>query len=209
MPAGAPLGDHEDVGRLRSRLLAGRVRVWFLVAAVLGSVHAGFSLYWSAGGTVLVSSLGTALVECFQGHEWLLAPVGVVKLVAALAPLELARRRWPARAATRSVCWLGAFVLVAWGGVNTAIGNLVLAGVIKPNGGFDRTGMIGHAYLWDPLFLAWGTAVVLGLLSARAMRRNIEHSTTAVLGLSEVPDARRYRHLRPDRAGTRTAVSRR
>lgn len=38
-----------------------------------------------------------------------------------------------------------------WGGLNTAVGNLVLAGVIQPDSGFDRPGMIGHAYLWDPL----------------------------------------------------------
>lgn len=47
------------------------------------------------------------------------------------------------------------------------MGNLVLAGVIRPESGFDRAGMIGHAYLWDPLFLAWGAALALGLIASR------------------------------------------
>ncbi len=27
--------------------------------------------------------------------------------------------------------------------------------------------MIGHAYLWDPLFLAWGVALAIGLFASR------------------------------------------
>lgn len=27
--------------------------------------------------------------------------------------------------------------------------------------------MIGHAYLWDPLFLDWGAALMIGLLASR------------------------------------------
>ena len=71
-------------------------------------MHAGFGLYWAAGGSWLVWSLGTDLVEQFRGREWLLAPIG-------------------------------------WGGLNTAVANLVLAGLIRPDDGFDRPGMIGHA----------------------------------------------------------------
>jgi Protein of unknown function (DUF3995) len=138
----------------------------FVVAAALGMVHAAFSLYWAAGGTLLVWSLGDDLVESFRGREWLLAPIGVVKLFVAVAPLALARWAWPARVATRPACWLGALVLVVWGGLNTFVGNLVLAGVIQPASGFDRSGMIGHAYLWDPLFLAWGVALTIGLIAS-------------------------------------------
>ncbi|MGI8521882.1 MAG: DUF3995 domain-containing protein, partial [Nocardioides sp.] len=119
------------------------------------------------GGTLLVSSLGTGLVESFRGREWLHAPIGAVKLVAAMAPLALARSSWPARRVTRWTCWLGALRLMGWGGLNTAVGNLVLADVIQPESGFDRAGMIGHAYLWDPLFLAWGAALMIGLLASR------------------------------------------
>lgn len=142
----------------------------FLVSAVLGCIHAGFSLYWGAGGTWLVWSLGSTLLETFQGNEWLLVPVAGVKLVGALAPVVLAFRRWPAYRLTRGMCWLGALVLILWGGLNTIVGNLVLAGLIHNPSGYDRPGMIGHAYLWDPLFLAWGIALAFGLFATR--RRN-------------------------------------
>ncbi len=137
------------------------------VAAVLGLAHAGFTLYWATGGTFLVWSLGTGLRESFAGREWLLVPIGLVKVVAAVAPALLARSGWPARRLTRAVSWVGALVLVVWGGLNTVVGNLVLAGVIRPDGGYDRPGMIGHAWLWDPLFLAWGVALAVGLVGSR------------------------------------------
>ncbi len=146
---------------------AGRLPHALVVASVLGAIHAGFSLYWAGGGTFLVASLGTDLVEQFQGRQWLLAPVGVVKLLAALGPLALARSAWPARRVSRLVCWLGALLLIVWGGLNTVVAHVVLTGVITTDSGFDRPGMVGHAYLWDPLFLAWGVAVAIGLWVSR------------------------------------------
>lgn len=139
-----------------------------IAASVLGATHAAFSLYWAAGDELLVWSLGTDLVDRFRGREWLLAPIGAVKLTAALAPLVLAQAGWPLRKLTRSVCWLGALLLLGWGGLNTTVANLVLVGAIRPESGFDRAGMVGHAYLWDPLFLAWGVALTLGLITSRS-----------------------------------------
>ncbi|MGB5952209.1 MAG: DUF3995 domain-containing protein [Ornithinimicrobium sp.] len=98
--------------------------------------------------------MGTDQADTFRGREWLLAPVGMVKLAAAIAPLMLAWSGWLARSIVRGVCWLGAVVLTVWGGLNAVVANLVLAGVIRPEGRFDRPGMIGHALIWDPLFLA-------------------------------------------------------
>lgn len=138
-----------------------------IAASVFGGIHAAFSLYWAAGGEVLAWSLGTDLLGRFRGREWLLAPIGTIKLAAALAPLMLARAGWPLRRLTRSACWAGAIVLVGWGGVNTVVTQLVLAGTIGPESGFDRAGMVGHAYLWDPLFLAWGAALAMGLIASR------------------------------------------
>ncbi|GAA4365386.1 DUF3995 domain-containing protein [Paeniglutamicibacter cryotolerans] len=139
----------------------------FLIGACLGGIHAGFSLYWAAGGTWLVWTLGSSLLETFRGKEWLLILVAIVKLVAALAPVLLARRGWPADPLTRGISWLGALVLVLWGGLNTIVGNLVLAGLIGDPSGYDLPGMIGHAYLWDPIFLAWGIALAFGLRATR------------------------------------------
>lgn len=45
------------------------------------------------------------------------------------------------------------------------VANLVLAGMIPPGLGYDRPGMIGHAFIWGPLFLAWGVALAAGLLA--------------------------------------------
>ena len=146
----------------------GRGGVALLVAGLLGSLHAAFSLYWGAGGAWLVETLGQRLVDAFAGWEWLLLPIGLLKLAVAWVPLLAARAGWPVRRLSRGACWLGAAVLVAWGGLNTVVGQLVLAGVIVPEGGFDRAGMVGHAYLWDPLFLAWGLALAVGLARSRA-----------------------------------------
>ena len=143
---------------------AGRGRSALVLAGVLGSVHAAFSLYWAVGGEWLVEMLGRRMVDAFAGWEWLLLPIGAVKLLAAWVPLAAARAGWPARRLSRA-CWLGAAVLLVWGGLNTVVGNLVLAGVIVPDGGYDRAGMVGHAFLRDPLFLAWGLALAVGWLS--------------------------------------------
>lgn len=127
----------------------------------------------------------TDLVESFRGREWLLAPIGAIKLIAAIAPLALARSGWPARRLTRCVCWLGTFLLIGWGGLNTAVGNLVLSDVIQPESGFDRPGMIGHAYLWDPTpRLGRGPDDRLGRLKGK-------DNCSPPIRMSAVPDAER------------------
>jgi hypothetical protein len=140
------------------------------VAAVAGCVHGLFSLYWAAGGDWLLATLGHRLVTTFAGVRWVLVPVGVAKLVAAVAPAVLARRGWPARRASRGACWLVAGGLLLWGGVNTVVGQLVLAGIIRTGGGYDHDGMVGHAWLWDPLFALWGLALGIGLALTRRTR---------------------------------------
>ncbi|OAB88951.1 hypothetical protein AWH69_04085 [Janibacter melonis] len=150
--------------------MTGRARGWLVLAALVGTVHAIFSLYWAIGGDWLLETLGERIVTTFADMRWVLVPVGLVKLVAALAPLGLDRRGWPLRPLTRGLAWLGAAVLVVWGGLNTLVGQLVLAGAIQPDGGYDRPGMIGHAWLWDPLFLLWGLALLVHLVVTRRRR---------------------------------------
>ncbi|MGP9724145.1 DUF3995 domain-containing protein [Corynebacterium sp. AOP40-9SA-29] len=143
----------------------------FVIAAVVGTVHGLFSIYWGFGGTWLVNTLGHDLVELWQRYAVLLVPVGVVKVLAALLPLVLVKGsadpvpRW--HRGLRYISWAGAVLLIFWGGVNTVTGNLVLGGVVVPDGGYDRVGMIGHAWLWDPLFLLWGVALGVGLWLSR------------------------------------------
>ena len=106
--------------------------------------------------------------SCFAQLRWVLLPVAAIKLAGAWVPLELQHRGWPGARFWRPLCWSGAAVLVAWGGSNTVVGQLVLAGVIEPAGGYDRASMVGHAWLWDPLFLAWGVALASGRWLSRS-----------------------------------------
>lgn len=142
-------------------------RATLLIAAVAGTAHGLFSLYWATGGNWLVGTLGRQLVDEFAGRRWLLFPVAAVKIAFAALPLVLAKMAWPGGRPWRIVCWAGVAVLVVWGGVNTLTGNLVLAGVVVPGGGYDRDAMVGHAWLWDPLFLVWGIALAVALLLTR------------------------------------------
>lgn len=137
-----------------SRLLA--------LAAVPGLVQAGFSAYWMLGGTWLIETLGSSVVGLFAGRLWLLAPVVAVKLVVAGAPYWLDRRGWPWRPATRGAAWLAVAALIGWGGLSCVVAQLTLAGVLG-DGPIDRASMIGHAWLWDPLFVIWGGLLALGL----------------------------------------------
>lgn len=118
----------------------------------------------------MLESLGADLIETFADSRWLLLPVGLAKIFAGLLPLMLERWGWPASHLSRSACWIGAIVLVFWGGANTIVGNLVLMRVITPEGGYDGPGMVGHAWLWDPLFLLWGASLVLALTLSRQRR---------------------------------------
>lgn len=138
-----------------------------IAAAVFGSVHAAFSLYWGLGGRWLEWSLGADLVERFDSMRPLLIPVALLKFIGALAPVMLARRGWHDARIARPLAWLVSAGLIAWGGLNTIVGQLVLAGAIRPDGGYDRDGMIGHAWMWDPLFLAWGAALAMGMWRSR------------------------------------------
>ncbi|HIW91331.1 MAG TPA: DUF3995 domain-containing protein [Candidatus Corynebacterium avicola] len=148
----------------------------FVIAAVAGVVHGAFSLYWGIGGSWLVETLGADLVEIWEDNAILLVPVGLVKIAAAVIPLLLLTPQggWlPGllRRIIRGISWAGGILLILWGGVNTVSGNLVLSGILEPDGGYDRDGMIGHAWLWDPLFLVWGIALVAGLLLGRRRSR--------------------------------------
>lgn len=157
----------ESESRAASRPATVLAATMLVTSAVAGVTHGVFSLYWAAGGDWLSATLGTQIVAAFADRRWVLFPVGVLKIAFALLPLTWVVKSLPAPRLRRLVCWLGALVLVFWGGANTITGNLVLAGVVHPAGGYDRPGMIGHAWLWDPLFLIWGSALTIGLLSTR------------------------------------------
>jgi Protein of unknown function (DUF3995) len=93
--------------------------------------------------------------------------VALVKLLAATVPIGVAYGKVPWRRFWRAISWAGGLLLVAYGGINIAVSAAVLGGLIRPEGGYDLDAMRGHAYLWDPLFFIWGSALVLSLWFSR------------------------------------------
>lgn len=142
-----------------------------LAAAVAGLVHAAFSLYWAVGGERLLGTVGQWALDLRNGQPVLatvaLIAVAALKAAGAVLPLLATRgqARWPRL--WRGLAWTGAPILILYGGANTVVGALVLTGGIDPDGGYDRQAMIGHTYLWDPLFLVWGLLLLSGLAITR------------------------------------------
>ena len=149
-------------------------RIGLLVACVAGLLHATSSLYWALGGRVLLPTVGQWAVDAVErspvGAALLLGLIGLVKATAAVVPVAVEYGRLPGARLWRGVSWVGGLLLIAYGGVNVVAGGAVLLGIIRPDGGYDREAMIGHALLWDPLFLIWGAALVVGTGFSRPVR---------------------------------------
>jgi hypothetical protein len=136
-------------------------------AAIVAFAYALVSLYWAAGGQALISTVG-GYVQQFAGRGGaapLLAALAaaVAKVAGGLLALALAcpwgravRRRW-----LLIVSAGASMLLAAYGGLNVLLGALVLAGVIHPAGGVDRTALRWHVGVWDLWFLVWGILLTL------------------------------------------------
>lgn len=141
------------------------------VACAAGLVHAAFSLYWAVGGRWLLDTVGQWAVDLADRAPLTtglaLMAVVAVKVAGASVPLLVESGRLPWRRFWRIVSAIGAGVIVVYGGLNTVIAWAVLAGQVEVSGGYDRTAMLGHAALWDPLFLIWGAFLGVGLWQTR------------------------------------------
>ncbi|NQX26930.1 DUF3995 domain-containing protein [Microbacteriaceae bacterium VKM Ac-2854] len=148
----------------------------FWIAAMLGVAHAAFSLYWAIGGTWLLATVGQWAVRLGRDEPGLaaltLALVAAVKLAAALIPLLVDLGRIGAPRFWRAVSWVGATGLVIYGLFNVVVATAVLTGVI-PVADYDHAAMLGHAALWDPLFAAWGLALLGALAASRPGARGV------------------------------------
>ena len=197
--------------------------VW--TAGLIGVVHAGFSAYWALGGRWLLATVGQWAVDLATERPLAgaiaLGLVAAAKLLGATIPIGVAYRRVPWPRFCRAISWAGGLLLVAYGGVNTVVALAVLGGAVRTGGGYDAAAMRGHAYLWDPLFLLWGGALVLSLWLSRqssqqpgdgpssekadvGRRRGPSHPTVDGLGrstspgrLRDRPNRRRRRRQRP------------
>lgn len=144
---------------------------WFCLAAVAGGIHTAITVYWAVGGRALVWTMGDDFIAKFASAMWVLYPLAAVKAVGAFGPLWLQNHSWwPLRRGTRLIYWAAAAVLIVWGGLNTVAGNLVLFHAIHPTAGYNRPVMIGHAWIWDPIFIVWGIGLFMGLLRTRRGR---------------------------------------
>lgn len=146
--------------------------VW--AAAVFGGLHALFSAYWALGGDWLLRTVGAWAVDLREGSPVAAAAglglIALVKAVAAAVPVLVAYGRLPWRRLWRAISWIGGCFLIAYGGLNVVVSGAVLSGLITPAGGYDRPAMLGHAFLWDPLFALWGAALVASLALSRSWR---------------------------------------
>lgn len=150
----------EQTGRVPTR----RATVVKWLAILLGLTNAAVTAYWLAGGTALLSTVGGEIEE--WGHHRtpvvlsVLAIVLLGKSVVAGLPLILDRlRSTRSRRVGRNAARAAAVVLALYGGLLTVVGLMVQAGVVEKSNDADDTALAWHAYLWDPWFLAWGTAL--------------------------------------------------
>lgn len=147
------------------------------VACGAGLLHAIASLYWALGGPWLLDTVGEWAVDLVEesplGAGLLLGLIALAKAAAAITPVLVDRGRMPWPRFWRGLCWVGGPVLVVYGALNVVVSVAVLTGLLEPDGGYDTAAMVGHAFLWDPLFLIWGAALVTWLrLTARAGSRS-------------------------------------
>lgn len=152
-----------------------RGRAAFAIAAAAGLVHAGFSAYWALGGRWLLDTVGQwavrLAVEAPVGAGLVLGLVAILKAAGAAVPIMVEQGRLGGRRFWRVLEWVGAVGLLLYGLVNVVVAWGVLTGVIATPGGFDRRAQLGHAALWDPLFLIWGVSLVIGLSLSRSPSR--------------------------------------
>lgn len=146
----------------------------FLAAGVVGIAHALPSLYWASGGTALVSTLGDWAGRWQRESPGevavVLSLVFVVKLAGAAVPLINQCGLLPAPALWRGLSWCGAAVLVAYGTINVVVAIAALTGLIGSAEAIDTAGLVGHAFVWDPLFALWGLLLGAALRSSRPRR---------------------------------------
>lgn len=139
----------------------------FVAAACIGLLHAAASLYWALGGTWLLDTVGQFAVDMVRSGgsstTIMLCTVTIVKVAGALIPL-IDHAHLPAHRWVRVMSTLGIVTLLLWGGVGMISAWVCLA--TGESAGFDRA-LVGHAYLWDPLFVLWGLCLAGALFQSR------------------------------------------
>lgn len=143
-------------------------------AAVLGFTYAAVSLYWAAGGTALLSTVGGSVEDIGLPAVALGLAAAGLKLAAGILALALARP-W-GRAIPRTwllACATGASaVLACYGAIQVTAGSLVLTGAVRPAATVDWTALHWHVLVWDMWFLIWGILLATATATVAAWRQS-------------------------------------
>lgn len=176
----ATAGEAKSVGTaVRQRRAAARGARLAQAGCVVGLAYAAISVYWAAGGTWLLDTVGGTLGQQGAVNPGIILAVwgaAVLKIIGAIVPLA-AVGVIPGEATTsrrrqlRGLTWVEAAILTAYGLVLTCAGLLVQSGVIASGAGADHRALAWHAYLWDPWFLLWGVLVTAALVRSRQPHR--------------------------------------
>jgi hypothetical protein len=134
-------------------------------AAALAFTYAAVSLYWAAGGTALLSTVGGSVAGIARQGGVPAVALGLtataLKLAGGILALALVRP-W-GRAVPRGwllACAAGAsMVLACYGAIQAAAGSLVLSGAVRPAAVVDWNALRWHVLVWDMWFLIWGIAL--------------------------------------------------
>lgn len=141
-------------------------------AAALAFTYAMVSLYWAAGGTALLSTVGGSVEDIGRQGGLPAVALGLaaaaLKLAACILALALARP-W-GRAIPRAWLLAGATgtsaVLTCYGAIQVTAGSLVLTGAVRPAATVDWTALRWHVLVWDMWFLIWGILLATATVAA-------------------------------------------
>lgn len=145
-------------------------------AAVTALSFAGVSLYWAAGGTAGLDTLGGSIErDAFSRQPglvlllWLAVLFKVAGGALALALVQAWGRRFPRRVLL-AAAWGGAGMLTLYGATQTGLVTLMWSGAYdNPSQDFSSSELRWRMLLWEPWFLVWG--LLLGLAAWQYGRR--------------------------------------
>ncbi len=169
----------------------GGSRGWLWAAGVCALMHAAPSLYWATGGRAFVWTIGDWAANLATAQPLLvsvaLVVVAAVKVLGGAIPILNSYGFLPGQRIWQKLILVGGAFLTLYGGANTLFGGLALLGWFGPLTVSGEHALMGHVFLWDPIFLAWGICLVVGtvrqkraLRSARARGRTTRVSALAV-----------------------------
>jgi hypothetical protein len=146
-----------------------------MLAAGLAFASAALSLYWTAGGTLLLDTVGGAIEDLARerslGAVALGTAAALLKVAAGILALALVHPRGGRR--SRRLVFLAngaaSAILCVWGAANVVVGALVLGGAITASGDVDRHALRWHVLVWDMWFLVWGLALAVAVAAARRL----------------------------------------